>query len=137
MNLPLRSALVPKLKAAFPEAAMQIEDHSEARVVFPAKHPSVGDLIIQDDGEELTLFVGSITHRHFCSTNLSASPEVQAEQIAFEVTAYLRQLFADQIEFFGTGRSGGARARSGKKRGPISKFLFGKKSYVWSGPLSE
>ena len=137
MNLPLRSALIPKLKAMFPEAAMRIEDHGESRLVFPAKHPSVGDLVIQDDGDEFTLFIGRITHRHFCSTELKASPEVQAEQIASEVTAYLGRLFADQIEFFGTGGSGGARARSDKTRGYISKLFFGRRSYVWSGPLSE
>ena len=125
------------LNAAFPEVAMRVGQQDEALVVIPAKHHSVGDLVIHDEGDELTVLLGSITHRHFCSQDSSASPEAQAEGIAFEVTTYLRQVFADEIEFYGTGGSGGATVRSDKRRGILSRLLLGKKSYVWSGPLSD
>jgi hypothetical protein len=137
MNLPLRATLVPMLQAAFPKAPMQVDALRGPIAVFRAKHPSIGDLVIEDEGDEVTVILGNITHRHFGSQDSGAPAEVQARDIASEVTEYLRQLFADEIEFFGTGGSGGARARSNTKRGRLSKLLFGRKSYVWSGPLPE
>jgi hypothetical protein len=137
MNLPLRSALVPMLRVAFPQAPMHVGGLRDAIAVFQAKHPSVGDLVIEDEGDEVTVILGNITHRHFGSQDSSAPAEVQAQEIASEVIEYLRQLFADEIQFFGSGVSGGAQARSNTRRGRLSTLLLGKKSYVWSGPLPE
>lgn len=137
MLLPLRDALIPKLRAAFPGEAIRVGGDAEALVVFPAKHPEVGDVVIQDEGDELTVMLGRITRRHFGSPSPQSSVEDQAEQIATEVTEYLRQLFADQIEFYGDGNRGGARARSNKERGLLSKLFFGSRTYVWSGPVER
>ena len=93
--------------------------------------------MIQDEGDELTVIVGNITHRHFASQSPGSSAEVQAEQLATEVTEYLRQLFVDEIEFYGDGSRGGARARSEKERGLLSKLLLGKRTYLWSGPVER
>ena len=137
MSLPLRDALVPKLRAAFSRELMRVGGETEALVVFPAKHPEIGDLVIQDEGDELTVIVGNITHRHFASQSPGSSAEIQAEQLATEVTEYLRQLFADEIEFYGDGSHSGARARSEKERGLLSKLLLGKRTYLWSGPVER
>ena len=137
MSLPLRDALVPKLRAAFPGELIRVGGEADALIVFPAKHPEIGDLVIQDEGDELTVIVGTITHRHFASQSPGSSAQFQAEQIATEVTEYLRQLFADEIEFYGDGSRGGARARSDKERGLVSKLLLGTRTYVWSGPIER
>ena len=137
MSLPLRDALVPKLRAAFPTELMRVGGETEALAVFPAKHPEIGDLVIQDEGDEVTVIVGNITHRHFGSQSPRSSAHIQAEQIATEVTRYLHQLFADEIEFYGNGGRGGARVRSDKERGLLSKLLLGKRTYVWSGPIER
>jgi hypothetical protein len=137
MDLPLRGALLPKLQEAFPGAAMRIGLGAEPLVTFLAKHPAVGDLEIHDEGDELTVFIGSITHRHFCSQDPAASAQAQADQLASEVTEYLQQLFADRIEFFGNGFRGGARVRSDRRRSVISRLLLGRRSFVWSGPLGN
>src|SRR5215831_16761115 len=107
MVLPLREALIPKLRAAFPSMSMRLGGEEGALVVFPAKHAQVGDLTIQDEGDELTVIIGSITHRHFGSPLRQATPYEQAEGIATQVTEYLRQLFSDEIEFYGYGAGGG------------------------------
>ena len=137
MTLPLRDALIPKLRTAFPSMSMRIGGEDEALVVFPAKHAQVGDLRIQDEGDELTVIIGDITHRHFGSALTRAHPNEQAEDIATQVTDYLRQLFADEIEFYGYGSGGGARARSRTKRGLLSRLFLGWRTYVWSGPLEQ
>ena len=137
MTLPLRDALIPKLRAEFPSMSMRIGGEGEALVVFPAKHAQVGDLTIQDEGYELTVIIGAITHRHFGSPLTRANPHEQAEDIAAQVTEYLGQLFADEIEFYGYGTGGGARARSGTRRGLLSRLFLGWRTYVWSGPLDD
>ena len=116
---------------------MLVGGESEALVIFPAKHPEVGDLVVQDDGDELTVVLGSITHRHFGSQDPQLGPNEQAQQIAAEVTEYLRGMFADEIEFYGNGSKGGARKRSDKERGFLSKFLLGRRTFLWSGPVAR
>jgi hypothetical protein len=92
-------------------------------VVFPAAHPEVGDAEIHDNGADIIVSIGKFTHEHFPTCD--------------DVIAFLDQLFADRIELFGTGRRGGWRARGAKPRGKIAKFLFGRRTYVWSGPLAD
>lgn len=137
--LPLREALIPKLREAFPSMGIREDGPYEPLAVVPAKHPEVGDLVLQDGGDEITVYLGRITHRHFFAQDSEASADasVQAEQIAAEVTEYLRQLLADEIEFYGNGRSGGARSRSAKRRGFLSRLLFGRRTYLWSGPIEK
>ena len=137
MRLPLREVLVPKLLAAFPDAGMLVGKGDEPLFVFPAKHSEIGDLIIQDEGDEITVILGNITHRHFCSDSAELDASQRADRIATELQEYLRGLFADEIEFYGNGSKGGARSRSATKRGLLSKILLGKRSYVWSGPINN
>jgi hypothetical protein len=50
----------------------------------------------------------------------------------------LEDLFADRIEMYGSHRGGGGSRRiSAEPRGVLSKALFGRKTYVWSGPTSN
>ena len=93
--------------------------------------------MIQDEGDELTVVLGDIAHRHFGSHDSHASANEQAEQIAAEVTEYLQRVFNDEIEFYRTGSRGGARARSTEERGFLSKVLLGGRTFRWSGPLDR
>jgi hypothetical protein len=137
MHLPLRDALIPRLHAAFPDMSMNVGSEGEPLVTFSAKHADVGNLVIQDEGDELTVLIGDITHRHFGNYDRGLGANEKAESIASEVVEYLRKLFADEIEFFGDGLRGGARARGAKARGMLSKLFLGAKTYVWSGPLHD
>jgi len=81
--------------------------------------------------------IGKFTHTHFASHDRSFAPAESAERIAQDVVAFLDDLFADRIELFGSRHgSGGYRRRRNKRRGFISRLLFGRQSYVWSGPLA-
>jgi hypothetical protein len=135
MHLPLRDALIPRLHAAFPDVPMKIGGEDEPLVTFSAKHADVGNVVIQDEGDELTVLIGGITHRHFENHGDGLNANAKADAIAMEVVEYLRKLFADEIEFFGDGIRGGARERSSKPRGMLSKLFLGAKTYVWSGPI--
>jgi hypothetical protein len=106
-------------------------------VVFAAAHPEVGDVEIYDDGDEVTVIIGKFTHEHFPSYDAALAPAEREERVAEHVVTFLEQLFADRVEIFGGVRGGGWRPRGAKPRGRISKFLFGRKTYVWSGPLCD
>ena len=93
-------------------------------VIFPAAHPEVGDVEIHDNGADIIVSIGRLTHEHF---------PVDGD----DVIVFLEQLFADRIELFCSGSRGGWRPRGPKPRGRISKFLFGRRTYVWSGPLAD
>ena len=135
MDLPFRDALIPRLRTAFPGMPLHVGEGSEPLVRIPAKHPDVGDVVILDDGDELRVSVGRLTHSHFGLDGSGLTPTERAGFIAGDVVGFLRKVFADEIEFYGNERGGGARERSRGKRGSLSKVFFGRKSYVWSGPL--
>ena len=117
--------LLPELKARWPDRPMKFGGADGPLVVFPAAHPEVGDAEIHDSGADIIVSIGKFTHEHFPAED------------AGDVIAFLEELFADRIELFGAGRRGGWRARGAKPRGKISKLLFGRRTYVWSGPLAD
>jgi hypothetical protein len=120
----LAETLIPLLKARFSDRPFVVGTGSHPAATFPAIHPEVGDLVIQDDGDELTVYVGNFTHVHFDNVD--------------DTLAFLEDVFADRMEFFGSHLGGGGcRKRAGKPRGVVSKALLGRRTYVWSGPVED
>jgi len=114
---------------------MRLQVEQVPFAVFPAKHPDVGDIELYDDGDELTVVLGHFTHRHFGSYDEGISDIERAGLIAKECVDFLREIFADQVVFFGSHAGGGGSGRRGEPRSFISQRLFGRKTFVWSGPL--
>lgn len=138
MSESISSILLPLLGRRFEGQDMLLQPGGEPVAVFSAKHPEVGDIEIYDEGEELTIVVGNFTHTHFANYEKDLSNSERRARIANETVSFLDDLFADRIEMFGSHRrAGGTRYRRNKRRGTISNFIFGRKSYVWSGPLSN
>ena len=79
MNL---SALKAALEQRLPGSAVRIEPsrHLAGKevIVIPAAHADVGDVLIEDAGDELTLYIGRITHVHFGGLDGGRSAEEQA-----------------------------------------------------------
>ena len=137
MRLPVHDVLVPKLIAAFPPLGISVDAMTEAGpavAVFPAAHPEVGDVVVYDREDEAVIFLGHYAHAHISNFDESLDANAKTEAIATEVVEFLRGVFADEVIFYGNRRGGGWGARS-RKRGLLSKFFFGERTYVWSGPL--
>jgi hypothetical protein len=49
MTIRLRDRAIPKILSAFWTDVMRLNENNDSFVVFPAKHPEVGDLVIHDD----------------------------------------------------------------------------------------
>ena len=132
----LAETLIPRLEERFSGRPIVIGTGSQPTATFPAVHPDVDDLIVQDDGDELTIYVGRFTHVHLGNYDEGVTENEREQRIVEETLAFLDDIFADRIEFFASRfGSGGCRKRDGKPRGVVSKLLLGPRSYVWSGPL--
>ena len=134
----LTDRLIATLHSRLALQPMEVGGTDGVVVVFPAAHSDVGDIEVHDNGDELIVMVGNFTHTHFNNYDRGLSISERAERIADDVVAFLTDIFSDRIEFFGshTG-AGGWRKRKPKERGILSKLVFGKKTYVWSGPVAN
>lgn len=124
----LFDVLVPMLRSHFPELTFTGPVGERPQITIPAAHPEIGDLVLQDDDDEVTAFVGRFTHSHF--SNYEDIPTAEKERIIAEnVVAFLDDLFADRIVMWGSHRGMGGWHSIDAHSLPS----VGRKKYVWSG----
>ncbi len=121
--------LLPMLTVRFPNAGVRIERGERLRAIIPAAHPDVGDIMFQDDGDEVTVYAGNFTHGHFANYD-AISDEQKAKLISEDVVDFLDAVFADKVAFWGSHKCGGGwrRLDIGPQKQPEAA------EYVWSGP---
>jgi hypothetical protein len=127
------AALVSALEGRFADRGMRVEAN---QIVFLAAHPDVGDLTIVDDGDEATVYVGSITHGHFSCYDEKLSESEKAAVIASDVIGFLESLFADRVllwQLLGP-MAGGWQLVEEPVTEMGSRYDL-RKWLVWSGPL--
>ena len=87
-------------------------------------------LQIDDDGDEITLFIGNVTHGHFNRFDLDGDEAAQA--IGEAVVEFLGELFSDRIVVWKRSLSGGWSAvPDGLPPQPHGDA----ESHLWSRPL--
>ena len=124
--------LIARLSACFPKRRLLLHPGKQPVASFPAAHPEVGDLQIDDDGGELTISVGRLTHAHFSPTTFQAPSQKNDEEVVERVIAFLVKVFNDQIEFWAADKMGGWHPR-GKE--PLVQRP-NMRRFVWSGPVT-
>jgi hypothetical protein len=92
----------------FPERALEVRDSGSVVAISPGS-PAIGAIEIQDDLDELTVFVGDFTHGHFGCYEKKLSLSDREERVANEVLDFLTDVFDDKIEFYRHKRGGGWR----------------------------
>ena len=128
----LKETVIKALRDKFGDSVI-VDAMSAQFASFPAKHPDVGSVSIEENGSELTIYVGDITHGHFGSYEPNLSDEEHGVVIASEVVDFLADLFADKYLLF-SARWGGGWSRV--EDGFADNFLTGKKKwFIWSGPI--
>ena len=125
----LFDVLVPALRNRFPDLPFTGPSGEPPQITVPASHPDVGGVVLQDDDDEITAFLGHFTHRHF--SNYDEIPTAEKEKIIAEnVLSFLDSLFSDRIVMWGSHRGmGGSHPIDSS-----SLLSLGRKKYVWSGP---
>jgi hypothetical protein len=124
--------LIPRLLARFPDRGLRVHEGTQPIATFPAAHPEVGDLHIDDDGDELTFTVGELTHGHFTPINYQTPSQEKEEELIERVTEFLDEVFADRIEFWTADGAGGWHAPGGE---PLGQWP-NRRKFVWSGPVT-
>lgn len=108
---------------------------SETFAVFNAAHSEVGELKIVEDGGEIIVYVGHITHGHFGSYEPSLTVEQHEEVIAESLIQFLVGLFDDKYFLFSSEGGGGwARYDMIKEedmKSPRTRW------FKWSGPYNR
>jgi hypothetical protein len=128
----LSEKLIPRLQARFPSRGLCLHEGTQPVASFPAAHPEVGDLRIDDDDDELTISVGQLTHGHFTPKNYRLPSQEKEEDLIERVLEFLDQVFNDQIEFWTANKTGGWHARGEE---PIGNWPT-RRRLLWSGPIS-
>ena len=132
--MPIRDALIEALRAAFPDRAFKSGAVGEPVAVFAAAHPSVGDASLFDDGDEIMVAIGEITHRHF-----DADDDVPAHDrmriVVTQAVEFLADMFADRVVVWRHPLHRGF----GGSVGPCDEMEFSMMSkdaetFRWSGP---
>jgi len=91
-------------------------------------------LEICDDDAALTVNCGNFTHVHFADYDEGISTQERERRSVESLVVFLRDVFSDRIEFWGSHRGmGGCRARG--SQGALSRAVVGTAAFVWSGPL--
>jgi hypothetical protein len=130
----ISDVLIPKLRNYFPSHGLQVGVPPDPCALFPAIHPEVGDIVISDEGYELTLEAGRFTHSHFSNYDQKLSEAQRAERISDDIVQFLDDLFGDRIVLWGSHDSRGGWYPRDE---PRSEFRRGDgQLYVWSGPLN-
>ncbi len=133
--------LMRRFQERFPDQPFHIDESDPFTIEVPPKHSAVVGLRICDGGSNIMVEIGPFTHRHFNMWGpwVVEKPNLEElrEAIVVEVLLFVEEIFEDKIEFYGGSGGGGHRERGKKPRGFLDKLIFGKTTYVWSGPIQE
>jgi hypothetical protein len=105
----------------------------------PAKAAEVGDLIVYSDGDEFTVAIGKINHRHFeCFLSRAEREEDRQREAAEDAINWIEEILADRVRFrveYSSGRViAGSSWRSAESDG--GRWLAKTdqaREYLWSG----
>lgn len=121
------------IKIKFPTLQFDANE-AEGLITIPANNSDVGDIAIQDDKFEATVYICNFTHAHFGCYEDGFTEEQKNKYIVDSVVEFLQDMFNDQIVMWGSHENGGGYYLKGDK----SKLLFRKQreEWVWSGPVT-
>jgi hypothetical protein len=130
----LLSVMIDKLRLEFPLLKFSIDD-ANSRISIPAKNEDVGSIEIQDELDELNVFVGKFTHWHVGCYADGLTEKQKAEEIAENVADFLHSLFNDQIVMWGSHLKGGGFYHRSEASNSKPWYRKSRKEWVWSGEL--
>lgn len=112
---------------------VRLDFESRDFAVFAAKHPSVGDVVIEENYGELIVFVGNITHGHFGSYEADLSEAEHVAVITQNLVGFLQHLFDDKYLLFKAPWGGGWTLPEHVKERKLKSRS--RQWFKWSGPV--
>ena len=80
--------------------------HDGTSLVFPDPTGSFGDVVMEDDGEEIIAVFGRFTHSHLCCYE-EIDPTEKHARIVEAAISKLKQVFSGTVVFYGSHATGG------------------------------
>lgn len=113
---------------------IQFTEDAAGSIRVAARHPAVGDLVVEFDGGEATVCVGRITHSHFTPVPRDGGSVSDSEAIAADEAArYFADILSDRtVVWCIPGVAGGSYSRDHSSESAIQA---GELRFVWSGPI--
>lgn len=127
----LKTVLIEALEDHFPRINFFLGGVDIVIATIPPIHQSWEPIVICDDGDEVTVYFGHFTHKHYGYYGESTDPRLIALIVAADVVEDMKLVFDDQLEFYKFWGGGGSRTRG--TQGKLSKFIFGNNGVIWSG----
>ncbi len=139
----VREVLLATLTEQFSDHGLRAGSGLGAIAVVPAKHPDVGEVIVEDTGiatnVSAIVTVGDIIVSHFTNYDSHLDGPERAKRLTTDVVRFLRQLFDDRLLFW---RSTDGRNAGWRERGDLAfseplvldNRIY--RLYVWSGPMA-
>jgi hypothetical protein len=128
-----REALIPQLESRFADRALRVLTEGRTIAVIPAASEAVGDLTFLDDGDEVTLVLGALTHVHFHAHDDSLSRQEAAQRIAQEAADFIQAVLDERLLLWVSpnGSAGFYEAPPA----PVPLYVHADDLiYAWSGP---
>jgi hypothetical protein len=124
---PLANDFVQALQAA----SIAFERHADGTLRIPARSSEVGDLVVSFDEDEITFFIGHITHQHF-TPGARGDPEApdQVAECIREAVQFLRGVLDDRWVLYCYPNGGGGCYEIGEDGGWAKDAA----RFLWSGP---
>ena len=131
----ISDVLIPELRAKFADRGLRCGSSPDPIAVFPAQCEGLDDLKILDDGDEVTIYLGDVTHGHVNPYEEATTSEAAARWITTEVVEFLEELFEDRVVFWGI-REGGSGGWQMSFNGDIPRSIPREAEvFVWSRRL--
>lgn len=124
----LYEAMKKEIESQFPSLKFSFDEEKKL-ISIPSVCNEVASIDIQDDHDELTVFVGNFTHWQCGCFDEKSSSSDDIREIVSEVTEYFQDMFSDKIFMWGSAMKGGGTQLI------EADFKTNKQGYVWSGPF--
>ena len=141
----IRDKLIPLLVEKFGANSFNEGSAPAPIATFPAASQDVGNLEIFDDGDELIVSVGTLTHGHFGFYEEGATQETKQQEVAEAVLDFVKDVFAGKYIFYSNGMGGGwkhidylgyERAESENLKAFYARLELGANWFNWHGPIA-
>ena len=125
------SPLANNFVQALHSASITFERDADGTLRIPARSSEVGDLVVAFDDDEITFFIGDITHQHFTpgSRGNPEAPDQVAECIR-EAVQFLREVLDDRWVLYSYPGGAGGCYEIGEDDGRTEDAA----RFLWSGP---
>jgi hypothetical protein len=132
----LRDLLIPSLRSFFPAEHFRFHDGENKIASLPMPNGE-GELLICDDGDEVTIFLGGITHCHFSQEYLGSGEYSPEGEVVQDVIDYLKDLFADRLVFYHAPNHHGDGSIQRPSAQQLEAIPDEWHCFVWTRPLNR